>query len=358
MSIATESSDSSRRSMSRHVSVDAQAYILNNFTHPYSAKGNRFLCHLAGLLKVINPEVIDTEIAWCYGLSRGDLKCIQYDDVTGTLNAYLNEHYGDIKRDLYMNIASWIITAVTMFDRSQFKSDNDYNTDNSADRYYNQIGLGYTVKLPKATRVTLDELVCAANAKSFERECELTKLEYHLDMAVVSVKDAYRSAGKLFADTVEVDDCHIHAPITGGTKLVVDYADPLLSLINIDELNCSEDGSINAMINALSLRKLRIYAKIIQLLSGLRHVHLEKDHCKVRDPWMYNSDDIDPWHKHSTSVPEEKWIDHLPSYRPEFVITLKTRQQFTYKGEHINPKYDTCPSLAYLRSLCDFTQRS
>jgi hypothetical protein len=108
------------------------------------------------------------------------------------------------------------------------------------------------------------------------------------------------------------------------------------------------------MVDALSKRRLKIYATVLQLLCCLRNVKQEKTQYKCINPWGYQDDAIDPYETRSFEIPYEKWIDHLPSYRPEFVITLKTRQEFSYTGHHVDPISTCCPSLAYLRALCSF----
>lgn len=348
--------NSSPKGMSRRVKLNAQDWMIRNYAHPYNQKINKFLCCFAHLIRHIKPEEVDLELAWGHGLVNGELQGVPFDSTSGLIQNYLVEHRSDIRRQVYTALADWLMVMTKIFDRTQFKADDDYANDCAWDSRWSMLDLGHTIKLPKATREILESLIKFIQTTSFERDWEWQQLEYNLDMAMTSVKDANKRYERVLNDIIYDDTLDDHPQVTGQTRLVSDYAVPLLSVIPQNQFDHSLSVPSEVVMNSLTPRKLKIYSSIFGLLACLRLVRMEGEFAKYLPSWMVSGDprDKDPYAQHGYDVVTEQWLDHLPTYHPSFVLLLKERKNFTYAGSHRDPHSDCSVALAYLRAMFPF----
>lgn len=352
--VATE--DQTPKGMSRQVKLNVQDWMIRNYAHPYNQQINKFLCCFSKLIRHIQPEQVDLELAWGHGLLNGELLKVPFDSTSGAIQNYLVEHRSDIRRQVYTALADWLMVMTKIFDRTQFKADDDYSDSCSRDNRWNMLDLGYTIKLPKATRAILDDLVKFIETTSFERDWEIQQLEYKLEMAYMSVKDANRRYEKVLDDIIYDDNLDDHPQVDGQTRLVADYAVPLLSVIPQNQFDHSLSVPSEVVQNSLTPRKLKIYSSIFGLLSCLRLVRMEGEFAKYLPSWMVTGDprDKDPYAEHGYDVVKEQWLDHLPTYHPAFALLLKEQKNFTYVSAHRDPHSDCSVALAYLRAMFPF----
>lgn len=324
----------------RDVKMDFQQYIAVNFCHPYNRDFNKVLYCFSKFIPTIDIRQIDEELAKLYLLSTGQTEDPQ---------KFLGTNIGTIRVWVASSIANWITTMVTTFDRTRPMDPSKYYQ-KSTTFYSDTVDLGYTLKMPPELRTQIGELIKISKEGNLDNLIFREQLQYKLEATKLSLCSAYKRHDAIMAEYLSGHCPKDTSQSIGETLLIKDIVTPLLTLIDITPVIPQETGEFyQEMEKRYCSCKLKIYGLIFEILSGLRSTWSEEPHG--RDPYGYSTWDHDPMRSKSKMTGWDAWIDHLPSCRPEFVVTLANIQQFTYQGKHNDPVRPTQDAVEFLKSL-------
>lgn len=328
------------------------------FMNPYTEQNNNLIYSYGRLLQAVNPKAIDLDLARLYYLSTGGSEQNQDPndefDWTPYKKIYANDIHG-IKHWLYNAIHTTMQNFRLMFDpirtgSNKEMSDADFlrfqDRWDDALSYVGPTGkpgrfidLGYTSDFSEDTRHHLYELVSDITSGKIhmDDDIEVKKLKYRLEEIKMGMLQDHRSFEMTFLD--EVYGAPSSVPNAPGDKktTVTTFSVPLYSLLPGSPTVSPEDHEEwkHFMKKTYCQCRLPIYGLIFEILSGLRDVKVEgnyKDrHARFyrHDYWGDKSFTDEVEHR-SQEEACYRWIQSLPSYRPEFVITLHDFSRFDY----------------------------
>lgn len=349
--------------------------------HPYNKKINSLLCAYSKLLQVINPKQIDVELARLFALSTGVVEISrEFDSVRMNWDPYKKifyENMDDIKYWFYNAIDTTVKNFSKLFDPNKtmvhvhgedyWKNQYMYNKDFLSNDYYGcnhgkemYVELGYTFQMPEDLRTKFMELITQIDKKVYDLSDH--RVVEHLNFKLEAIRmDMIRARNRYEVNFIDesygAPNSLPRVPMH-ETWPVNQIATPMYTLL--PEVTLPQEQSSEAWIDQMEKQycpcHLKLYGLVLEILSGLRDVKVEGNLYPTDYPDMYCWDNIqfsDEVEKRSASESQYKWIAALPSYRPEFVITLHdfTKFQYFYKRDGANCPFN--PALAYLINATD-----
>ena len=351
--------------------------------NPYNRTVNSYICALGKLLTRINPSYVDLALARLYALSTGHKEHSNDEDDQFCMCCYKKlyaEECGNIRRWVYEAVASKIEAAISCF------VDKPRPNRDSPDGYYKTyyaetenmfrngkfrddnapLDFGYTIDLSETTRTYLHELLRDICHENIDLHCPVQrkKLDYRLDALLHNLKlDGKRHVtnylGEMYAARLERP-----RPPISETIPVCQITGPVISLfprMTVDFTQFSEPKEKKEFDQYLQENYcedlLKIYGKLLMLLSSLRKVKMEgniRDHkLPIFYEWSEGPMEKDRILEATLKYPAERWIAHIPSYDPEFIITLNNFSEFTYSRKRMEETPHACCSLKYLRACAE-----
>lgn len=328
----SEAMDTNVRQSSKLLITDK---LRNSTTYWANVVFHEWMHRFADILRRTNYQEIDNELAWAHGLTTGDLKNVSFQEHQEKITQYRHDHIRTILTDLHAAMVEWILIIKEKY-KVGFAFDQQ------------EIYLGYTIRLPQHVRIVLENLIKIANSDTTLTGHALSTFENELDLAYLSVRDSQRRQLDLLKSININVNGHTEQK-TGETRSLAYYADPLLRWIQQDELNKYLEG--NTVINHAHYHKyLKICGQILKIVNYLSPSHQDKLVQEYKPITMIDGEQITRENM-SDEIHRERWIDHLPSYRPEFLLSLKSLRVFEYPGSNIPPKFNDSKCLKYLRAL-------
>lgn len=344
--------------------------------HPYNKRVNDLLFGMSQMLQHINPGHLDVDLARLYALSMGDKETSLTEDAyfdTSKYQEILGNKYAEIEHWLYNAIATQVDCFRSMFDLEatyllaeederwrSFRFSNDRYDWTDRRELEAPVELGFTMDFPETLKVYLFELVEKIENEKITLECpaQMQQLKYDLEQIKFTMRQAKNRETMNFMDEMTGAKFSEPRPRMPETFMVGDIAGPLISLV--PQLSYVKHGKYKDtaefrehMEKCYNTNNLKLYGLIFEVLSGLRNVTIEGTLKETVTPSFY-SDDLnsrDLVEQRSRSEPHFKWISTLPSYRPEFVITLNDFSTFHYRYKRDAITKQDCCSLQYLVAL-------
>lgn len=354
------------------------------FWNPYVKHINDLLYSYGNLLQAIKPEVVDLDLARLYALSHGHVEHSQEPNDEFDWSPYKKvfaNNIVDIRHWVYNAIHTSLTNFRLMFDpdrTAKIKNiDGDaswqlfqklYQYGNSSDHYVGPtnnalhlLDLGYTTDFSEFTKQKLLEIVewIESGKLQLEDPTVVQKLHQDLEAIKIGMIQDHKRFEINHLDEVYGNPSSVPRAPTNQKLPVSTFSAPLSSLLPKQADNLPDDPAewLKYMRHQYCQCRLPLYGLIFQILSGLRTLKVDGTITDESprlwlgtNSWRRESDiTLEDMVAHRAEEESEyRWIQSLPSYRPEFIITLHDYTRFDYwmKRNQVVSEFD--PGYLYL----------
>lgn len=319
----------------------SQVFVQNDWTmtfpaevrSPYNPESHKLVKCFAKLLGIVNPENVDAELARLYALSTGydersleDMSSFDWSDYYKILDI----DRGQVKTWIYSAIATWMRHYINLF-----KGEYVYAHLPESEMKKCVPDFGLTIELTPDATTAITEFMDDISKGNCSLDCpqKLSRIRYRLENLLTNIwlsskrehALTHEQLDELFNSNEPGHCLNYHTGTVQNNRLDVrQVIDSFLSLIDATEKidDAKTDMYLDVMYRLYNKQKLEIYSLIFRLLTKIK----QPDNLLLMG-----------YPKYVGHLPNShsEWIKTLPSYRPEFVITLQSRKTFSYVKKKI-----------------------